>query len=435
MLVDAADAVAVARAAIAGGEPLRAVGALRAMLAYPGGVALAPERIAEALAVLADAAAAADHPELADACRLLAADIDDPDRMYDLGYQLIEDGLPAIAATVLRRCYDAVGDSEQVVTELVAALEAMMAYRDAAAFLRDLPLTEGSFLCRYLYAFNSTLSGDLATARRIAPSLAPGDKDQEIMSTRIGGFLARADRLAAGGAARLDDRDLRGWHYVITGGVLTHQSPYGFDEPMRGRYAWLQDSPARIMTGVARLERALAAWKVAPPCVYAPPGPGHDVIAAIVAARLGVPVAPWPAVGVPAPGVIAMYDLAALDGRDVPRLVDIRPDQIVYAHASPWAVDGPLAADVTTLLYQTLVPPWDPTLAVEAGAVVTRPADTRSPADIAADVAAGGELTGEDLSADDLAGLDGLVAAAGPPAGARRERLWAGSPVLSNRFD
>jgi hypothetical protein len=337
---------------------------------------------------------------------------------------------------VLRRCYDAVGDSEQVVTELVAALEAMMAYRDAAAFLRDLPITAGSFLCRYLLAFNSTLAGDLATARRLAPELAPGpagDKDQDIMATRIGGFLARADRL--GGIARLDDRDLRGWHYVITGGILTHQSPYGFDEPMHGRYAWLQDSPARIATGVARLERALAAWKLAPPCVYAPPGPGHDVVAAVIAARLGIPVAPWPAVGVPAPGVIAIYDLGGLDGREVPRLVDVRDDQIVYAHASPWAVDGPLAADVTTLLCQTLVPPWGPTLAVEAGVVVTRPVDTRSAADIAADVVAAGEMTGEDIAADDLETLDRMIAAAGPPAGPRRERLWAGSPVLSNRFD
>jgi hypothetical protein len=433
MTSDAADPVDAARAAIAGGEPIRAVGALRGLLAYPGGVALSPERTAEALGVLADAAAAADHPALAEASRRLAADIDDPDRMYDLGYQLIEDGLPAIAATVLRRCYDAVGESEQVVTELVAALEAMMAYRDAAAFLRDLPLLADSFLCRYLYAFNSTLGGDLATARIAVDKLAPADRDQEIMAGRIRSFLARADRIA--GIRSLDERDLRGWHYVITGGILTHQSPYGFDAPMHGRYAWLQDSPARVATGVARLERALAAWKIEPPCVYAPPGPGHDVVATLIATRLGVPIAPWPAVGVPAPGVIAIYDLAAVEGRDVPRMLDVRPDQVVYAHASPWAVDGPIAADVTTLLYQTLVPPWGPTLAVEDGAVVTRPADTRSAADIAADVVAAGELRDEDVSVDDLEGLDRLIAAAGPPAGPRRERLWAGSPVPSNRFD
>jgi hypothetical protein len=433
MTADPADPVDAARAAIAGGEPIRAVGAIRGMLGYPAGVGLSAERTVEALAVLADAAAAADHPALADASRRLAADIDDPDRMYDLGYQLIEDGLPAIAATVLRRCYDAVGDSEQVVTELVAALEAMMAYRDAAAFLRDLPLLGDSFLCRYLYAFNSTLSGDLSAARAAVDRLAPADRDQEIMAARIRSFLGRADRIS--GVTKLDERDLRGWHYVVTGGVLTHLSPYGFDTPMHGRYAWLQDSPARIVSGVTRLARVLAAWNIEAPCVYAPAGPGHDVIAALVAARLGVPIAPWPAIGTPAPGVIAIYDLANVDPREVPRLLDVRPHQVVYAHASPWAVDGPIAADVTTLLYQTLVPPWGPTLAVEAGAVITRPADTRSAADIAADVAGAGELSGDDITVDDLDGLDRLITAAGAPAGPRRERLWAGSPVPSNRFD
>jgi hypothetical protein len=429
-----ADPVDAARAALAGGEPVQAVRQIRLLLGYPAGIAVPAERAAEALAVLADAAAASDHGALAEASRRLAADIDDPDRMYDLGYQLIEDGLPAIAATVLRRCYDAVGDSEQVITELVAALEGMMAYRDAAGFLRDLPLLGDSFLCRYLYAFNATLAGDLAVARMMHPKLVPEDRDQEVMAARIAGFIARADLLA--GVTPLDERDLRGWHHVVTGGVLTHLSPFGYDEPMRGRYAWLQDSAQRIVTGVTRLARVLAAWGIAPPCVYAPPGPGHDIVAALVATRFALPLAPWPAVGVPAPGIIVVYDLATIDPREVPRLLDIRPDQILYAHASPWAVDGPIAADVTTVLCQTLRPPWGPRLTVAGGGEVrTTAPDPRGASEIAAELALAGELGDDDTAVDDLAGLDRLVAAVGPPSGTRRERLWAGSPVASNHFD
>ena len=53
--------------------------------------------------------------------------------------------------------------------------------------------------------------------------------------------------LARAGTARavtsLDRQDLRGWHYVLTGGVLASLSPYGFDA-MTGRWAYLSDSVA-----------------------------------------------------------------------------------------------------------------------------------------------------------------------------------------------
>jgi len=52
--------------------------------------------------------------------------------------------------------------------------------------------------------------------------------------------------LARAGTARavtsLDRQDLRGWHYVLTGGVLATLSPYGFGAGMTGRWAYLSDS-------------------------------------------------------------------------------------------------------------------------------------------------------------------------------------------------
>ncbi len=379
---------------------------------------VAPDRLADALGVLARIVVAMGHRDLADVCARVSTDVQDPDALYELGYQLIEAGLHGVAATVLRQCLDVVPGSEQVLAELVAALERLLLYDDARLLLAAHPrLVEDSFLIRYLYAYDAAMSGDLATTRRLAPGLMPADDTQKFMAARIAHILERASRVH--GVAPLDGHDLRGWHYVLTGGVLLHRSPHGFDDAMRGRYAWLQDSHALVRAGLDRLRAALAAWGIAPPCVYTPPGRDHEILGEAAARIAGVPRMPWPAVGVPAPGLVVAYDLAQVEWRDLERLVERRPGQLIYAHASVWTEDGPVAPDLTMLLHQSLVPPWGAIGDVDA---------------VAAEVVEAEPLHGDDLARDDLTGLDALVAAAGAPPVGRRERLWAGSPVPSNRF-
>ncbi len=228
---------------------------------------------------------------------------------------------------------------------------------------------------------------------------------------------------------------LRGWHYVLTGGLVAHHSPYGYDEPMHGRYAWLADSLDRIATGLQRVLPLARVLDV--PCVYAPPGRGHEIVATAAAAVLGVPVAPWPAVGVPAPGLVVIYDLADVAIADVQRLVQRREGQLVFAHASPWTSDCPIAPDITTLLYQSLVAPWGQSLIVDPDTreVTQSPEDARDIATIAADIVASAGLDAAELVADEPARWDALVARVWPPAPGPRSRLWAGGPVASNRFE
>src|SRR4030095_14703342 len=96
---------------------------------------------------------------LADLAGAAVRDPDSPDRLYDLGYALIDAGAPAIAASVLWRCLALVGNSEEVVCELVSALESAMAYADAFEVLAaQTELRAQSFLCRYLYAFNAAMT-------------------------------------------------------------------------------------------------------------------------------------------------------------------------------------------------------------------------------------------------------------------------------------
>jgi hypothetical protein len=310
----------------------------------------------------------------------------------------------------LWHCLALVGDSEEVVCELVSALETALAYRDAFAILDEHPaLRARSFLCSYLYAFNAAMIGRLEVVRAELPALAPESPETATMRDALISIVERADRVA--GACPLDDRDLRGWHYVLTGGLLLHQSPHGFDEPMRGRYAFLNDSPARVATGLDRLVTLVRGLPL--PCVYAPPGEAHETLAQAAAARLDLPVMPWPAVGTPAPGLIVAYDLATIAHAELLRLAHRRPDQILFAHASPWTRDSPVAPDITTLLYQLLGP-----ATLDAGSL-----------------AASRGLDAEDLAADEPGRWDALVARVWPPAPGLRSRLRAGGPVPSNRFD
>jgi len=418
---------------ISQGEEQAAFTRLRTALGWPAGKAIATAELPRWLALLADLATRRGAEPLAEITADVVRDPDNPDQLFDLGYALIDAGAPGVAATVLWRCLALVGDSEEVVCELVSALESALAYPDAFAVLHEhAALRTRSFLCRYLYAFNATMSGRIDVTRETLPSLEASTAEEETMLATLGGFVARAERIA--GVLPLDARDLRGWHYVLTGGVLVHQSPYGFDEPMHGRYAWLGDSHARIATGLERLVKLVRGMHLE--CVYAPPGRGHEIVAHAVSKKLDLPIVPWPAVGVPAPGLVALYDLAELAPNDVSRLQQRRPDQIVFAHASPWTEDSPIAPDVTTLLYQSLVAPWGETMVVnpETNEVQASPPDERPAEQIAADILQSPGLEAGDLEAEQLDRLDALVARIWPLEPGNRSRLWAGGPVPSNRF-
>ncbi|MCX5744933.1 MAG: hypothetical protein NT062_20790 [Proteobacteria bacterium] len=297
---------------LASGRDQHAYRALCAAFAWPAGKGVTPAALPRFVELFAMISEQRGAQEIADLAMEVVRDPDSPDKLYDLGYAMIDAGSPQIAASVLWRCLALVGDSEEVVCELVSALESSLAHRDAFEILdQHVALRTRSFICRYLHAFDAAMTGDLAIARRVLPSLrrdpaAAHDNNLQMIAT-LEGILERADRLT--GATPLDDRDLRGWQYVIAGTVLLHQSPFGFDEPMRGRYAYLVDSIARVATGLRRLAALVRDLEL--PCVYAVPGRGGEIIGIAASKLLGLPLAPWPAIGVPTPGLLVAYDLAS----------------------------------------------------------------------------------------------------------------------------
>jgi hypothetical protein len=438
--------MAAADQALAAGDARDALGALRPVLDHSG---LVPERLAgrdwaALAALLGRVAAGLGLDELAGRAGRVAAEPDAVDGLFGLGYELLEVGLPGMAATVLERAVDALPDpsgavpDELALSELVVALEGNGTHRRARELLEARPgLLAGSFVLRYLLAFNSVMDGDLAATRLAAAGLAPGDGDEHEMAARIGRMLARADAVA--GLCRLDRSDLRGWHFVLTAGLLLHLSPFGLDDGMHGRYAYTQDDDSRCLEGVRRLAAAVDAVGAPPPRVLALPDRDSMALAWAVGAELRRPVAPLSAATMAEPGLVVAYDMAVADGEAAGALAEHRPGQVLWVHAAQWTADLPYAGDLTTYLYQVNVSPWaGGGLRVDrdGGGVTSVPPAEGGPVELAAEVRAA-ELPAGAL--DDLPELLGLARVAASAGALRlgqgdRERQWMGGPVPSSRF-
>src|SRR5262249_8768693 len=145
----------------------------------------------------------------------------------------------------------------------------------------------------YLYGYHSLLSGDVDAARPIAEALRRiGDGSLAYMGAALQGMVARAD--AVHGASPLDDHDLSGWHLVINGGVLLHLSPYGYEDTMRGRYAYVTDTYERVREGLDRLALTLSTAQIPVPRIFSLPDRGSRIVARAAAELFDVPFQDFP---------------------------------------------------------------------------------------------------------------------------------------------
>ncbi|MFP2926483.1 hypothetical protein ACLESO_14930 [Pyxidicoccus sp. 3LG] len=435
-------------------DPRKAFGIFRWVLRYPGAPELRDRaRWTEAWEVFARIAAIISGEELAGIVRKAAQDPEDVQALYDLGYQLIEQSLHDVAATVLARAHACRPGQAGILEELVSALEGMGAHPEAARFLRAQPkLVEDRYMLRYLLAFNALMSGDLDTPRELLPRLAvlctpapdaPADKVQflEALVGRIREFLARADAVRA--VTPLDLRDLRGWQFVVTGGVLLSLSPHGFEDGMNGRYAFLQDSEQGCLEGIRRVEAVLAHTDRKPPRVFILPDRDSAILGHATARLLGVPAVPWPEGGSEAPGLIVAYDVSTLENELLAQLQPHRPGQVLWSHAVPWTEPLPITPDLTTLLHQMNTSPWGARLRVspDTQQMERAPAEEGPVEALAARLASG---TMEEAALADLPVLLKLVQAMASVQGdatgglfrdsGLRRRQFADSPVKSSRF-
>lgn len=124
-------------------------------------------------------------------------------------------------------------------------------------------------------------------------------------------MLARAD--VASAVTPLGLRDLRGWHHVLTGGILGGLSPWRFDAGMTGRRGYLADSPGNRAGALARLRLVLEAAGTAPVAVALLPDRSSRILGTAAATLLGLPATDFDP-GEPARhSLVIAYDLTATD--------------------------------------------------------------------------------------------------------------------------
>ncbi|GHO87387.1 hypothetical protein [Dictyobacter formicarum] len=431
-----------ARQALQQGNPQEAFRIFRPVLRYSGKTWEQSDFV-EAWSVFAEISTNLASEEFTNFVHAVIRNPEDVQALYNLGYQLFEQRLHDLAATALARAHALAPDSPGILNELASALEAMSMNAEACRLLQARPeVVQHNYLSRYLLAFNAIMSSDLETPRRLLESLQQEPNDhREELAGRIATMLARADAIKD--VSSLDQQDLRGWHYVLTGAFLLHLSPYGFDEGMNGRYAFVQDTLGLCLEGILRLAAALKEIGISVPRVFALPERGSTILAQALALKLQVPLVYWSNEGQTEPGLIAAYDLNLLEG---PILVSLRqhhPGQVLWSHATCWTEAFPLTADFTTFFYQVNHAPWESQMRVDHDArqMVHSQPDERDAASIAAELL---QAQVENEALEDLPKLQALAKAAATAHGAAipaalstkglRQMLWDSSPVKSSRF-
>lgn len=389
---------------------------------------------AERFACLAEVARLAEDPQLAQTVAQLRAD--DADSCYALAYDAYERGLYDLGVVALLRADRLRPDDSSILSELSANWDALRDHVSAAAKLNG--SARRTPLLSYLLAYHQLMSGHPQQAGvTLAEMSAPDHPDVEFMVQRLQGVLRRAQALAPW----LERDPLRAWHAVLHGSLLLHLSPYGFDEPMRGRYGYVHDTPELCREGIRLLGVALEALKLRPPCVLLLPDPGSRALGLATARLLGLPSEEYSE----RPGLVVAYDLDEVTPDIAASLSQHVAGQLLWAHTSNWTDPFPFAPDFTTFLCQTRTAPWEEGMGLddEDDPVEEEDEDAGPSFEEVLEqiVSDADSASGEVESQGGVAGLQQfLTAFAALPLAApgrnegHRERQRAGSPVPSASF-
>jgi hypothetical protein len=424
---------------------------VRALRSVPDGLPLGDRAsFLEILSLVSRCARLMGFDNLVQAADALRLGPDDPHLLYDYGYSCTDRGAPWLAVPALALALAHAPDQHVIRMELVAALDAEARYAEAVTVLANDRVLD-RWIGRYLLVFNCLMSGDIEGARQWYSRLGKPEEPQHApLADRLTGMLARVRSVTGSSLpddapppsdplAPLGSQDLRGWHFVLNGGVLTRLSPVGFAEGMSGRYAFLNETVEGCRHGLHRLGVVLTAAHRRPSAVALLPDRSSRILGIAAARLLDLPSRDWTAHAEGA--LVVAYTLS---GAAPELLAGLRgaTGQLVFEHATCWTEPPSVAADINTLLAQAVSTPWEAHRrpAAGGGGWIDVAADSRSDTELAAELLAAPvrPLTGDGQTPDDsddaLTAFVASVAARFGTGRAPRDRLWSPGPVSSSRF-
>ncbi|MCB1955764.1 MAG: tetratricopeptide repeat protein [Rhodocyclaceae bacterium] len=405
---------------LSNGAPHEAAHALRRVAAYRGldrndaGL----RRLCDALLAIAGQMTLTPLQSAAETARSLK-----PQALYDLGYLLIELGLPQVAIPILGRLNRDLPGQSAVVEELAAAFERSGLHAQARDLLLANPALLAHFWHRYILCFNALSAADIGVAIEHAAALHPADAAQAHAMTRMRTMLDRVRQVDSD----LSPNDLRGWHFVMNGSVLLHLSPYGFDEGMHGRYCYLVDTAEAIHRDLTRLATALNATGARPNLLRAPDDRGSQIVAGALGRLLEVPVV---ALDGGRGGMIVTYDPARATPESLTCIEEDRSATLM-SRAACWTQPPRRIPEFVGLLHQVLIAPWDAQTTYQPdGTAQLRPASAEPEAHwIERIVQAADHTPASPDVCDPISSVIHLARLkASPP------DHWSDGPVTSNRF-
>jgi len=405
--------------------------------------------LGEVAQLVAGAARLAEFDDLAQAAAAVAGSDagsgDSARLLFDYGYACIERGIHYLAVRPLTRALELAPDATQVLGELVVALENEGRHARAVAVLEEHEALM-QWPNRFQYVYNAVMAGDLEKAAEGFGRLPePDDSRWTPAREKVRHMLARAE--VARAVTPLDRQDLRGWQYVMTGGVLASISPYGFDNGMTGRWGYVSDSLGSCVAGLQRLGLILEAADAMPESVAVLPDRSSRILGTAVATVLGLPATDFDPAQPGPHGLVVAYDLNATDPDAVAALRDRAPGQVLFERATCWTDPPLVTADINGLLGQRVVPPWDAQMRrLPDGQMGHGPQDDRPIEAIAADIVGASPDPDEgdgSTPAESDESLRQFVAAissadarghGGGWLGGVREHIPSSGPVPGNRF-
>lgn len=398
----------------------------------------AGEELSAELAELALLLEALGAPDAAAAAGAAAAR-PDAEALFQAGYQLIDVGLDDLAVAPLIEARGLRPDDARVLMELVVALEGCQRYAQAVAMMTQVAphLLEREELLRALCAHDAAMTGDLATTRRLHPTLGDGP-GVAVLRRLAGARIARADALAAIG--RPVDGDLRAWEVILNSTVVLDVAGPEY-EGMGGRWGAVWDDQASFAGRLTALQHALARAERAVSVVAHTPDRDSKVLAWALGARLGRPVAPLTG-DLPSHTLVTAFSSRALAAAGAEAIRFSDPSAVLFAYSLDWTYAGQPAPDIVGVEAQAMFPLWGERMRVVGdlghdARVDSIAPDVRPAAELGRELGATAAEADAAQLADVLALIDAVRAggAASGLTGGDRQRFYPGGPVESSRLE